>query len=235
MDTEATVELTAVTHRFLTPDGREQPAVLKDVSLRVLPGETVSLMGPSGSGKSTLLNLIAGFEPPTAGRICVGGQDLAGQSDAERSLWRNRTLGFVFQAHHLLPQCTALENVLLPTLAPGQTQSPAEARARAERLLQRVGLSDRMGYRQGWLSGGERQRVAVVRALINRPSLILADEPTGALDSQAAGELTDLLLQLNREEQVSLIVATHAPALAGRMQRLFILRNGLLQAGATGG
>ena len=207
--------------------GNGPVAVLRGVSLELARGETLAITGPSGSGKSTLLNVIGTLDRPTRGSVFLEGRDLSQLGEAELAAVRNEQIGFVFQAHFLLPQCTVWENVLVPTLAGNQAKR-ADAPARAERLLKRVGLGERMTHRPGQLSGGERQRAAVVRALINQPKLLLADEPTGALDRAAAGQLAQLLLELNREEGVSLIVVTHAPDLARKMGRVFELADGAL-------
>lgn len=219
------LELIQVSRRFPLPSGTAID-VLRAVDLELLAGETLAVIGPSGSGKSTLLNLAGALDLPSAGEIRFAGEPLAGRSEPELARFRNREVGFVFQLHHLLPQCTALENVLVPTLVPG---APADdARARAEALLERVGLAERKDAFPAVLSGGERQRVAVVRALINRPRLLLADEPTGALDAEAAAALGDLLLELNREQGTALLVVTHSRELAARMDRSLTLRNGVL-------
>ena len=202
--------------------------VLRDVSLRLDAGAACAITGPSGCGKSTLLNLIGALDKPDSGRVVLDGKDLSQMSENELALVRNKSLGFVFQLHHLLAQCTALENVLLPVLA--HEKVTAEHEKRARRLLARVGLEARMNHFPGQLSGGERQRVAVVRALINGPKLLLADEPTGALDGAAAENLAQLLLELNREEGVALIVVTHAPDLAALLPLRFELNRGVLQA-----
>ena len=219
--------LDAVGKRFAAPGGGEAPWVLRDVSLAVAAGESLAVVGPSGSGKSTLLNLVGGLDRPTSGRVLVGGRDLARLDERALAAYRRTDVGLVFQLHHLLPQCTALENVLVPTLA-GEGAKTEGADARARRLLDRVGLGGRFDHRPGQLSGGERQRVAVVRALINGPRLLLADEPTGALDHASAASLVDLLVDLNREEGVTLVVATHAPDVAGRMAHTLGLRDGRL-------
>ena len=221
------VELDDVTKRYPSPTGEDGPPVLRGISLAVAEGEALAVVGPSGSGKSTLLNIIGTLDRPTAGRVRLAGEDLSAMDEEALAEIRTRRIGFVFQLHHLLPQCTALENVLVPALA-DQAAVPEEVAARSRALLERVGLADRMGYRPGHLSGGERQRVAVARALINRPALLLADEPTGSLDREASGTLADLLLELNREEGVTLIVVTHAAALAERMGRRLELRDGTL-------
>ena len=224
---EPQLRLVEVSKRF-SPPGGEPVTVLDHVSLEVLRGESVAIVGPSGSGKSTLLNLIGVLDTPSSGTVSLEGQDLARLGDRELSRVRNRQIGFVFQSHHLLPQCTVLENVLIPTLATENEVLRDGAPDRARRLLERVGLGPRLHHRPGQLSGGERQRVAVVRALINEPQLLLADEPTGALDRAAADRLAQLLVELNREEQVTLIVVTHAPELAQRLGRIEELRDGRL-------
>jgi len=201
--------------------------VLKGASLRVARGESVAIIGPSGSGKSTILNLLGTLDLPDAGTVSLKGRDLTQLTTSELAQVRNRQLGFIFQSHHLLPQCSVLENVLLPTLADGNS-SPMEAEARARRLLDRVGLGARLNHLPGQLSGGERQRTAVVRALINQPALVLADEPTGALDRASAETLGQLLVELNREEGVTLIVVTHSQELAQQMGRQVELQDGKL-------
>jgi lipoprotein-releasing system ATP-binding protein len=200
--------------------------VLTNIDFRLEACESMALIGPSGSGKSTILHLVASFLRPDRGRIYFAGHDLASQSEAELANLRNAALGFVFQEHHLLPQLSALDNVLLPTLV-GARQP--DARARAVHLLERVGLQGRMDHRPAALSGGERQRVALVRALIRKPQLLLADEPTGALDGQNASALADLLIELNREEQIALLVVTHSLPIARRMQRSYELVDGALK------
>lgn len=205
-------------------------AILRDVNLTVRRGEALAIVGPSGSGKTTLLNLLGSLDRPDAGRVRLGGQDLSTLDEEGLARVRNRSIGFVFQLHHLLPHLTVLENVLVPTLAlsgDGE-ETRRSAPERADRLLKRVGLGDRLAHRPGQLSGGERQRVSVVRALINQPQLLLADEPTGALDQRSARELGQLLRELNREEGVTLIVVTHSLELAREMGRVYELREGRL-------
>lgn len=202
--------------------------VLDGVHLTIAQGESAAIAGPSGSGKSTLLNIIGTLDTPSRGRVFLRDRNLAQLTETELAAVRNRQIGFVFQAHHLLPQCTVLENVLAPTLAAPDSDQRRRAPERARRLLDRVGLGARTDHRPGQLSGGERQRVAVVRALINQPELLLADEPTGALDRAAAEDLAKLLIELNREEGVTLILVTHAPDLAARMKRVFHLDDGHL-------
>ena len=223
----AIVELENVSKRYPAPGGDDGPWVLRDVSLTVAEGESLAIVGPSGSGKSTLLNIIGALDTPTSGAARLGGMELSALSADELAGVRAGSVGFVFQLHHLLAQCTALENVLVPTLAAGADADGAPERARA--LLQRVGLADRMDYRPAQLSGGERQRVAAARALINSPPLVLADEPTGNLDHESAEELADLLIELNAAEGAALIVATHSAELAGRMGRTLQLRDGQLR------
>ena len=203
-------------------------AVLRDVNLRLDRDEEIAIVGPSGSGKSTLLNIIGTLDRPTFGTVFFDGDDLLRLSADEIAPVRNRKIGFVFQLHHLLPQCTILENVLMPTLAAAAKDRKEKAHTRAERLLDRVGLGPRKLQRPGQLSGGERQRAAVVRALINRPRLLLADEPTGSLDRASAENLRDLLVDLNRSEGVALIVVTNSLELARGLDRIYEMRDGLL-------
>ena len=220
------VDRVGKTYRY--PGGTETVEVLRDVTLQVASGESVAILGPSGSGKSTLLNLAGALDRPTSGRVVLDGEDLAEMDDARLTALRNRRIGFVFQLHHLLPHLTCLETVLVPALAGGA--AGGEVCARARELLARVGLSARESYMPGQLSGGERQRAAVVRALINRPVILLADEPTGALDRASAGALADLLLELNRDDGLTMLVVTHAEDLAARMGRVVELRDGRLAA-----
>jgi lipoprotein-releasing system ATP-binding protein len=203
-------------------------SVLRGIDMEIQQGESAAIIGPSGSGKSTLLNIIGTLDRPTRGQVLLEGQDLAQLNETQLAAVRNRQIGFIFQAHHLLPQCTVLENVLVPSLVCDDHRLRQSAPERARRLLDRVGLAPRLHHRPGQLSGGERQRAAVVRGLINQPRLLLADEPTGALDRAAAEELARLLVELNREERVTLMVATHALDLAGKMGRRFQLQDGRL-------
>lgn len=227
---EPLLQLDGVTKVYAGPDGGSPVAVLREVQLELVAGETLAIVGPSGCGKSTLLNLLGALDRPSTGRVRLDGRDLATLDDAALAGVRNRRIGFVFQSHFLLPQCSVLENVLVPTLALGSADVSLRSQApqRARQLLERVGLGARLGHRPGELSGGERQRVAVVRALINQPGLLLADEPTGALDRTSAAALGDLLLELNREQGVALIVVTHALDLARRLGRVLELRDGRL-------
>jgi lipoprotein-releasing system ATP-binding protein len=225
---EPLLKLEKVTKHYVAAAGGEPVTVLREVDLAIGTGESLAIVGPSGSGKSTLLNLLGTLDQPTSGRVWLDGIDLSTLREDELAAVRNRQMGFIFQSHHLLPQCSVLENVLVPTLAEAGRELRVGASDRARRLLQRVGLEARLHHRPGQLSGGERQRVAVVRALINQPKLLLADEPTGALDRANAHSLGQLLAGLNREEGVTLVVVTHAADLARQMQRAFELRDGAL-------
>lgn len=225
------IELVDVTKDYGQPGRDSAVHVLKGISLRVEPGQTLAIVGPSGCGKSTLLNLIGGLDCPTGGRVLFEGTDLAALNDTQRADVRRRDMGFVFQLHHLLPQCTVLENVLVPTLARNQNTDSREARQKAENWLERIGLKDHMTHRPGELSGGQRQRVAVARALINGPKLLLADEPTGSLDEQTSDSMGDLLATLNREEGVTMVVVTHSRRLASRLSQVRELRDGRLSGG----
>jgi len=222
----AVLVLNDVHKSYPSPDGQREIQVLKGVDLTVGPGESVAVVGPSGSGKSTLLSLMGGLDTPTRGTVFLDGKDLGRVTERERAGIRASRIGFVFQLHHLLPQCSVWENVLVPTLAAGRAGDPT---AWARRLLDRVGLGDRLGHRPAQLSGGECLRAAVARALINRPAVLLADEPTGSLDEDSAGKLAELLVAVNREEGTSLVVVTHSPALAGLMGRRFRLHGGVLE------
>ena len=223
------IELKDVTKSYGEPESEAFLEVLKGISLTVAAGESVAIVGPSGSGKSTVLNIMGGLAAQSNGTVRLDGRELASLSDAELANVRSRDIGFVFQLHHLLPHCTVMENVLVPTL-PVADKDNAQVIERARELLDRVGLIDRAGHRPAQLSGGEMQRVAVVRALINQPRLLLADEPTGSLDSAAADELGKLLVELNEEKGLALVVVTHSQALAGRMSRQLSLQDGLVSA-----
>ena len=203
-------------HKQYESVNRDPVPVLRGISLTVQRSDSLAIVGPSGSGKSTLLNILGSLDSPTSGSIQLNGQELANLSEPELATIRNQKIGFIFQSHHLLPQCSVLENVLVPTLA-ATSRTPANAAEHAKQLLKRVSLGHRLTHRPSQLSGGECQRVAVVRALINQPSLILADEPTGALDHSTAKSLGDLLVELNRDDQVTLIVVTHSAELAAKM------------------
>lgn len=211
------------------PTRTEPLEVLRGVSLELRCGENVAIMGPSGSGKSTLLNILGTLEPATSGRVVLDGLDTAALPESELAGLRNRKIGFVFQDHHLLPQCSVLENVLVPTIAHGPATPELVDRART--LIARVGLEARAEHRPAELSGGERQRVALARALIHSPVLLLADEPTGNLDRTNAARIADLLLELQGLEGMMLVVVTHSPALAARMTRKLELDDGRLEEG----
>jgi lipoprotein-releasing system ATP-binding protein len=208
------------------PTRAEPLVVLRGVSLAVAAGENVAILGPSGSGKSTLLYILGTLERPTSGSVTIDGSDPFALDEPALARFRNSAIGFVFQDHHLLPQCSVLENVLIPTIAHGAAAKESVDRARW--LLDRVGLSARLDHRPAELSGGERQRVAIARALINRPRLLLADEPTGNLDRTTAAAVARLLLELPREEQTILVVVTHSLDLAGMMSQQCELDDGVL-------
>ena len=200
--------------------------VLIDVNLTIMPREKVAIVGASGSGKSTLLHLLGGLDTPSAGEVLIKGRDMHSLSDGDRGRLRNRALGFVYQFHHLLPEFSALENVAMPLLVRGD--DPAESAGHAKSVLDRVGLADRLAHKPGELSGGERQRVAIARALIAQPSAVLADEPTGNLDRKTAEQVFELMMQLNEDVHTSVIVVTHDPSLAGRMDCIYSLQDGVL-------
>ncbi len=208
------------------PTRSEPLHVLRDVSLSLSAGENLAILGPSGSGKSTLLYVIGTLEPPSDGTVTIVDQDPYKLGEPQLASFRNQHIGFIFQDHHLLPQLSVLENVLVPTLAEGTVTD--ELLQRAHDLLDRVGLRDRLGHRPAELSGGERGRVAVARALINRPRLVLADEPTGNLDQTNAHLVAELLLRLQQEEQAMLLVVTHSRDLAALLERRMHLDNGTL-------
>lgn len=203
-------------------------AVLSGLSLQVEEGESVAIVGPSGSGKTTLLNIIGTLDHPDEGRVLFKGKDVTHFSSRQLAAFRNREIGFVFQQHHLFPQCTLLENVLMPTIPLKDEGRKEESARRGKELLKRVGLWEQRHQKPGELSGGECQRAAVVRALANGPGLLLADEPTGALDQKNSGLLAELLFELNRTEGVTLILVTHDLRLAARAGRVFLLENGRL-------
>ncbi len=202
--------------------------VLKGISLELDQGETLAILGPSGSGKSTLLNIIGALDKPDSGDIIFNGNPLNNYTEKQLSSFRNREIGFIFQSHHLLPQCTLLENVLIPTLTSGDAKYKKGCHSRAMDLIEEVGLSEHRNKFPGQLSGGECQRVAVIRSLINKPRLLLADEPTGSLDRENAMGITSLLLKLNKEYQTSLIVVTHSGEIGQQMNKAYKLVNGHL-------
>jgi putative ABC transport system ATP-binding protein len=210
----------------------EVPA-LRGLSFRIERGDVVAIMGQSGSGKSTLMNIIGCLDLPTSGQYFLDGKNIAGMNEDELAAIRNQKVGFVFQQFNLLPRMTVLRNAELPLMYDGKNQYK-EARQRAEAILSAVGLADRMDHRPTELSGGEQQRVAIARALVNEPDLILADEPTGNLDSRTGAEIINLLLGLNKERGLTLVIVTHDPAIASKAQRVIRLRDGLIENGRGG-
>ncbi len=229
---KSSVELQGVSKWYESGSNEATPVrrILDGMDLTVNEGERFAIVGPSGCGKSTLLNILGTLDAPSEGKVIVDGIDTSGLSEDEIARIRSEKIGFIFQMHHLLPQCTALENVLVPTLALATRPDPVSAMERAKRLFERVGLADKLNSQPGQLSGGERQRVAVVRALINSPKLLLADEPTGALDEDNARRLMDLLVELNGSERLSLIVVTHDRAVAEAVGSIRTLNRGKLES-----
>ncbi len=222
------LELINVCRDFPVPGVNEPAHILKNINLRVEAGQSVSIVGPSGSGKSTLLNIISGLDEPSAGAVIVNGSDLKQMNEKALAKLRNQDIGFVFQLHHLLPQCSVLENVIVPTLAGFCEESKNQIEQRALELIEAVGLADHKNHRPGELSVGQRQRTALARALVNEPKLLLADEPTGALDADTAGEISELLIELNEKRKVTLVVVTHSMDLAKKMSKVYKLDNGSL-------
>ncbi len=207
--------------------GRERLEVIRDINLQVRRGERLAIVGASGQGKSTLMHLMGGLERPSGGKVRILGQEVYTLSESARSRLRNQSVGFVYQLHRLLPEFTALENVLLPLLIRRVSRRSVEPWGKE--ILTRVGLGERLGHKPGMLSGGERQRVALARALVTRPALLLADEPTGNLDSESAEGVHQLMLDLNQELGTALVIVTHEPALAAHMGRVLRLQDGILQ------
>jgi len=225
----ANLQVTDVTKEF--PTRAEPLTVLRGVSLQLSAGENLAILGPSGSGKSTLLYIIGTLDRPTSGSVTLGGQDPFVLDERGLADFRNHRIGFVFQDHHLLPQCSVIENVLVPALAGGHPT--IDDTERANRLLERVGLGNRLGHRPAELSGGEKQRVAIARALVRKPTLLLADEPTGNLDRSTANSVAELLLELQAEEEMMLLVVTHSLELARQLSRRLELDDGRLQETAA--
>jgi lipoprotein-releasing system ATP-binding protein len=223
---DTALRLDRVTRMFKEGEGTLE--VFRDVSLAVQPGELVALVGPSGAGKSSLLHIAGLLEAPSSGEVLIGNQSASALPDSERTRLRRDTIGFIYQAHHLLPEFDALENVILPQRIAGKPRKAAEAEA--TRLLVALGLGERLDHRPSQLSGGEQQRVAIARALANQPKILLADEPTGNLDPRTSGGVFDALLALVRNEGVAALVATHNYELAGRMDRTLVLDQGKLSA-----
>jgi lipoprotein-releasing system ATP-binding protein len=221
------IQLKDVYKEYASPETSEPMPVLAGIDLAIDAGESVAVVGPSGCGKSTLLNLIGALDTPTQGQVHLDGQDLSGLDDRALAQVRNQKVGFIFQMHHLLPQLTVLENVLVPTLAL-KTLNKAQYTTLARSLLKQVGLQDVAAHLPSQLSGGQRQRVAVARALINQPKVLLADEPTGALDQATAEQISDLLVDIHKAQSVTLVMVTHAQSLAARMDRLYTLDKGRL-------
>ena len=221
------LQLQNITKGYGEPGTHNYRPVLQNLNLEIGKGERIAIVGPSGSGKTTLLNLIGALDQPESGRILFEGTEISGYDKKQLAAFRNKNLGFVFQLHHLMPQLTLWENVLLPLLASGQKITD-EQKKRAEYLIRKTGIENQKNQKPSEMSGGECQRTAVVRALINKPALLLADEPTGALDQKNAIALTELLIQLSQEENITLVTVTHSVEMAERMEKKYVLSNGEL-------
>lgn len=222
------LELKDIVKGYGRPGMPEYVTVLKSLSLNLKEGESMAVLGPSGCGKSTLLNIIGALDKPSEGLIRFMDQDLTSMDETRLAFIRNREIGFVFQMHHLLPHCTVLENILIPTLAWPERNKDDSRHERALDLIERMGISECMNRRPGELSGGQRQRAAVARALINSPRLLLADEPTGSLDHETAADVMDLLHNLNRAENIALVVVTHAVDLTSEFEKVYTICDGRL-------
>ncbi len=220
------LELQNITKSYGSTEDGTHRIVLNNLSLNVEEGDSIALLGPSGSGKTTLLNMIGALDHPDSGSVLFRGKSITELSGKELDNFRNQEIGFVFQSHHLLPQCTLMENVLIPTIVHTSKEQRLQKISEAETLLRDVGIWDHKDKLPGKLSGGECQRAAVVRAMINQPSLLLADEPTGALDKKNVNTMADLLLKLNKENKLTLIVVTHSEELASRMNKIYNLSDG---------
>ena len=221
------IEIQNLVKRYSGPAG--DITVLDELELKVLKGDSIAIVGPSGCGKTTLLNILGTLDIPSSGSVSISGKSLEGMDADERARFRNHTLGFVFQQHFLLPQCSVLENVIMPRLAGDWEEGEDETRERARKLIQELGLEHRLDHMPFQLSGGERLRAAVARALINQPALVLADEPTGSLDPSMGDQVADVFAQLNNQHDVTLVTVTHNMALADRMGKVYSLENGKLQ------
>jgi len=223
------VTLKNISKHYQNPGSGLWQEVLTDISLEINPGDALAVAGPSGSGKSTLLNIIGTLDQPSSGQVSFDGTDISSLTENQLATFRNQRIGFVFQQHYLLPQLSLLENVLLPVIPVKDKTRRNEATVRATQLLSEVGLADKMHHLPGQLSGGECQRGAVVRAMINEPGLILADEPTGSLDQDSAAQIGELLSEINRKKKVTIIVVTHSEKLASKMNRVYGILNGRLE------
>lgn len=208
-------------------DGKSQLTILSGINMQVKQGQQIAIMGRSGSGKSTLLQLLGGLDHPTSGKVFLNGKDIMAMSEAQRSRWRNKNLGFIYQFHHLLPEFTALENIALPLLI--ADVAPKQALAVASELIAAVGLTDRKDHRPAKLSGGERQRIAIARSLANNPACVLADEPTGNLDAENAEIAFGLMQRLNRERGTTFVIVTHDPEISARMDQTLYLQDGVFR------
>ena len=225
---ESILKLTNLSKTYPSPEGEEPVDVFSGVNLEISKGTSVAIVGPSGSGKSTLLNLIGTLDQPDGGEILVDGKVIGSLTADEAASFRNQSIGFVFQSHHLLPQCTVLENIMVPSLAGLSSRKGSELKERAYGLLEKVGLSHRANHRPAEISGGEKQRASVARSLINEPSLLLADEPTGALDKMNSEKLIELLIELNQTLGLTLLMVTHSLEIAKQMKQTYLMDEGKL-------